>query len=124
MLCQHIRVQHVTGRKNLPDAFAQYLSTQPRQQVLVRGGSQVALKPFLYPRVGMEIHRETIVPHPADLNNDLRMVMSEAITYLAGWQQGGNPIGYAIRAAYLWQNGERYTYDSRVAPPLCWILGL
>ena len=60
--------------------------------------------------------------HPADLNEDFQLVLSEAIAYLTGWQQGSNPIGYAIRAAYLWQNGERYIYDGGIAPPLCWVL--
>ncbi len=62
------------------------------------------------------------IAHPGDLNADWRMVMSEAIAYLAGWQQGDNPIGYAIRAAYLWQNGERYVYDPAQDPPVCWAL--
>lgn len=62
------------------------------------------------------------VPHPADLSVNFRMVMSEAIAYLAGWQQGSNPMAYAIRAAYIWQNGEQYTYDAEQAPPLCWVL--
>ncbi len=62
------------------------------------------------------------LPHPGDLNTDWRITISEAIAYLAGWQQGGNPIGYAIRAAYLWQNGEQYIYDPNSTPPLCWIL--
>ena len=62
------------------------------------------------------------VPHPADKNEDFRIGLSEAIAYLAGWQQGANPIGYAIRAAYLWQNGETYAYDDTQAPPLCWVL--
>ncbi len=60
--------------------------------------------------------------HPGDLNGDWRMVLSEAIAYLAGWQQGSNPIGYAIRAAYLWQNGENYIYIPEEDPPLCWEL--
>jgi len=60
--------------------------------------------------------------HPGDINLDWRMVMSEAIAYLAGWQQGGNPMAYAIRAAYLWQNGEGYAYDPAELPPLCWVL--
>ncbi|HOC69366.1 MAG TPA: choice-of-anchor Q domain-containing protein [Candidatus Hydrogenedentes bacterium] len=59
--------------------------------------------------------------HPADLNADWRMVISEAIAYLAGWQQGTNPLSYAIRAAYLWQNGENYRYDAGQEPPLCWV---
>ncbi|HOC67285.1 MAG TPA: S8 family serine peptidase [Candidatus Hydrogenedentes bacterium] len=62
------------------------------------------------------------VPHPADLNEDFLIVMSEAIAYLAGWQQGTNPIGYAIRAAYLWQNGEWYLYNGSLTPPTCWEL--
>ena len=58
--------------------------------------------------------------HPADLNADWRMVISEAIAYLAGWQQGSNPLSYAMRAAYLWQNGESYQYLPGEEPPLCW----
>jgi len=50
------------------------------------------------------------------------MVLSEAVTYLSGWQQGAYPIAYAIRAAYLWQNGETYLYDAAQEPPLCWVL--
>ncbi len=72
------------------------------------------------PATGDCIH--TTLPHPADINEDFRMVLSEAIAYLAGWQQGGNPMAYAIRAAYLWQNGERYTYNSSLEPPMCWTL--
>ncbi len=65
---------------------------------------------------------EPPVLHPADLNGDWRIVLGEAIAYLAGWQQGTNPIGHAIRAAYLWQNGEGYVYDAGQAPPMCWVL--
>ena len=60
--------------------------------------------------------------HPADTDMNWRLVMSEAIAYLAGWQQGSNPLSYAIRAAYLWQNGEAYHYISGEAPPMCWVL--
>ncbi len=63
-----------------------------------------------------------MTPHPADLNADFQLVLSEAIAYLTGWQQGTNPIGYAIRAAYLWQNGEHYVYDGGEEAPLCWVL--
>ncbi len=62
------------------------------------------------------------VPHPGDINGDFRMVLSEAIAYLAGWQHGNNPMAYAIRAAYLWQNGETYVYDGDSVPPMCWAL--
>ena len=47
--------------------------------------------------------------------------MNEAIAYLVGWQRGSNPMGHAIRAAYIWQNGEYYTYAPG-EPPLCWVL--
>ncbi len=62
------------------------------------------------------------LPHPADRNKDFRMAMGEAIGYLTGWQQGGNPMAYAVRAAYLWQNGERYLHDDGTVPPTCWVL--
>jgi len=65
---------------------------------------------------------EEAILHPADLNDDWRIVLSEAIAYLSGWQQGSNPLGYAIRAAYLWQNGELYAYDPANAAPMCWVL--
>jgi len=69
-----------------------------------------------------EIEGEPVeIVHPADSNADWRMVISEAIAYLAGWQQGSNPLSYAIRAAYLWQNVEHYYYDGTETPPLCWI---
>ncbi len=67
---------------------------------------------------------EPPVPHPADLNTDFHMVLGEAIAYLSGWQQGDNPIAYAIRAAYLWQNGEQYIFDGAAVPPMCWVLAL
>ncbi len=62
------------------------------------------------------------VEHPADANGDGRMTMGEAIGYLACWQQGSCSMSYAIRAAYLWQNGEYYSYDAALDPPMCWEL--
>ena len=47
--------------------------------------------------------------------------MSEAISYLAGWQNGLNEMSYAIRAAYLWQNGENYFRQDAVSEPMCWL---
>ncbi len=58
--------------------------------------------------------------HPADGNEDWYLSMSEAIAYLAGWQQGANPMTYAIRAAYVWRKGESYSYNPEETPPLCW----
>ncbi len=65
---------------------------------------------------------EIDIPHPADLNVDWSIVMGEAIAYLSGWQGGVNPMTNAIRAAYIWQNGQHYVYDATAAPPMCWIL--
>lgn len=68
--------------------------------------------------------REITLPlfHAGDVDRNFRIGLSEAITYLAGWQQGSNPLDCAIRAAYLWQNGEAYVYDDRETPPACWIV--
>lgn len=57
---------------------------------------------------------------PADKNMDWRITISEAIGYLNGWQQGANPIALAIRAAYIWQNGEYYNLDCTLTTPLSW----
>jgi len=71
---------------------------------------------------GME-GESTLFYHSADGNEDWELVLSEAIAYIAGWQQGDNPMSYAIRAAYLWQNGEQYHYEASEDSPLCWVLG-
>ena len=61
-------------------------------------------------------------PHPADTNADWRLIMDEVIPYIGGWQQGTNPMAYAIRGASLWQNGEYYAFNSDLSCPLCWVL--
>ncbi len=58
--------------------------------------------------------------HPADMDSDWRISMDDAITYISGWQHGIYPMNYAMRAAYLWQKGEYYSYNPESAPPLCW----
>ena len=68
-----------------------------------------------------EAKAEEVSVHPADINEDWQLVMSEAIAYLAGWQGGSNPMAYAIRAAYLWQNGEGYHYEAGESVPMCWV---
>ncbi len=60
---------------------------------------------------------------PADVNNNWNMVMSEAITHLACWQNGNCQMSYAIRAATLWQNGPAYHRIDGTAEPLCWVPG-
>ncbi len=62
--------------------------------------------------------------HPADLDQNWRLSMAEAIAYLAGWQRGENLMAIAIRAAYLWQHGETYTYKPDQDEPLCWQPGV
>ncbi len=59
--------------------------------------------------------------HPADLNNDWRIEMSEAIGFAARWQQGLEEMSYAIKALSLWQNGECYHRESGAAEPGCWV---
>ncbi len=80
------------------------------------------LLPEYYTNTVVHTISSQALAHPADLNADFNLVLSEAIAYLTGWQQGSNPIAYAIRAAYLWQNGETYIYNSEAAAPLCWEL--
>ncbi len=63
-----------------------------------------------------------VPPQAADANEDFRLVMSEVLAYLAGWQQGTNSMADAIRAVYLWQRGEYYKYLPTAMPPLCWDL--
>ncbi len=58
-------------------------------------------------------------PHPADSNEDYRLVMSEAVAGIADWQYGESLMSFAIRAAYLWQRGEYYIYTGG-GQPLCW----
>lgn len=90
---------------------------------LMLGGQEFFIDdvcPFCKPDEG-EGEGEPLTYHPSDPNGDSRIVMGEAIAYLAGWQQGSNPMGYAIRAAYIWQNGEHYYYDDTLEPPMCWI---
>lgn len=77
---------------------------------------------------GARVHAFTVgkllkdMAHPADLDGDFSIILGEAIAYLTGWQQGTNPMNYAIRAAFLWQKGEQYTYNPEEEPPLCWEL--
>lgn len=37
-------------------------------------------------------------PHPADTNEDWRIIMDEAVPYISGWQQGTNLIGDALHS--------------------------
>ena len=48
------------------------------------------------------------------------MVMTEALIYISGWQQGNNTMAYVLRAAFLWQSGKHYTTNAELPCPLCW----
>ena len=86
--------------------------------------SESSIPPYGHPALltGAPCGAVFSVPHPADSNTDYSIKMNEAIHYLTGWQQGGNPLGQDIRGAYLWQNGEQYRYDPENKVPLCWVL--
>lgn len=71
-----------------------------------------------------------IVYHPADANQDGRIVIGEVTAYGAAWKRGDTwptepnpiPIGYLTRAGALWKGGEAYEKDANVAqPPLWWV---
>jgi hypothetical protein len=71
-----------------------------------------------------------IVYHPADSNQDGRIVIGEVTAYGAAWKRGDTwptepnpiPIGYLTRAGALWKGGEAYEKDANVVqPPLWWV---
>ena len=71
-----------------------------------------------------------IVYHPADSNQDGRIVIGEVTAYGAAWKRGDTwptepnpiPISYLTRAGALWKGGEAYEKDANVAqPPLWWV---
>ncbi|XOV69976.1 MAG: immunoglobulin domain-containing protein [Verrucomicrobiota bacterium] len=71
-----------------------------------------------------------IVYHPADSNQDGRIVIGEVTAYGAAWKRGDTwptepnpiPIGYLTRAGALWKGGEAYEKDANVAqPPMWWV---
>ena len=68
--------------------------------------------------------------HPADSNQDGRIVIGEVTAYGSAWKRGDTwptepnpiPIGYLTRAGALWKGGEAYVKDASVAqPPLWWV---
>ena len=68
--------------------------------------------------------------HPADLNTDFRMELSEVRAYEAAWKHGQPwskapnpvPVAYLTRAGYLYQQGGTYHYAGGSAPG-CWQKG-
>ena len=60
--------------------------------------------------------------HPADINQNWQIAMSEAIGYAANWQSPGSdiPMSYAIRALFVWQ--QSICYEDQGGPePGCWV---
>lgn len=63
-------------------------------------------------------------PHPADVNNDWRMVINEVTGYATAWRTGQTwpeppnpiPIAYVTNAAYLYLSGELYHYVLGASP--------
>ncbi len=84
--------------------------------------AMVLLSPVTIQAEVCEKGNPKFVAHPADVNGDRRITMGEANAYLKCWQQDSCLMSYAIRAAYLQRNGERYAYNGSLEPPLCWIL--
>ncbi len=62
--------------------------------------------------------------HPADVNSDFVINLTELTTYAAAWKNGSAgtaPASYVTRAGYLWKHGEKYHYDASQPAPLCWV---
>jgi hypothetical protein len=67
--------------------------------------------------------------HPADLQPDYRVSISEVTAYGSSWRNGARwaagpstiTMDYLTRAGALWRNGEKYTLDNTAKPPLCWV---
>ncbi len=69
--------------------------------------------------------------HPADINLDWRISISEITAYGGAWKRGDswplppNPIdiNYVTNAGTLWRAGEVYHFDGSKSAPLSWVSG-
>jgi len=60
--------------------------------------------------------------HPADTNQDWIITVGEVAAYASKWRQGGEPLGYVTRAAYLWRSGGNYRHDPQIgSKPASWV---
>jgi len=67
-------------------------------------------------------------PHPADIDEDCRIVIGEVTAYASCWKTGCTwpvepnpiPIGYVTNCGYLWKVGECYDYNDLEVEPQCW----
>lgn len=73
---------------------------------------------------------DSSVNHPADLNGDQQLSITEVTAYGAAWMRGAPwtlppnpiPVDYVTRAGFLWRDGEAYRMDpSAGSAPLWWI---
>lgn len=68
--------------------------------------------------------------HPADTNEDFRIVIGEITAYGAAWKNGSTwevepnpiPINYVTLAGKIWKEGEAYSKNAEITqPPLWWV---
>jgi hypothetical protein len=89
-------------------------------------GGAASIDGVSYPIGGDQTIEQGTTRHPADTNNDFRMVINEVTSYAAAWKLNTNevnpiPLSYVTRAGYLWKHGETYVFNSNFSPPLCWV---
>jgi hypothetical protein len=91
-------------------------------------------------RIGGDRVLTTGKRHPADRAPADNSIKADELTaYAAAWKTGRSwppatatdpssptdanliPMNYVTRAALLWREGEHYSFDGSMAPPLCWI---
>ncbi len=84
----------------------------------------------LYPICGDETLEPMQQYHPADVNENFTIVLSEVTAYAAAWKSGDTwpvppnpiPLNYVTRAAMIWRRGEHYVFDPSQGPaPACWV---
>ena len=84
----------------------------------------------LYPICGDETLEPMRQFHPADMNQDFTINLSEVTAYAAAWKAGDTwpvgpnpiPLNYVTRAALIWRRGEHYIFDPSQGPaPACWV---
>ncbi len=82
-----------------------------------------------YATGGDRVIEQGATTHPADKDNNFKIVVNELTAYAAAWKEGGTndatgmrgiPLSYVTRAGYLWKHGEAYRFDGSKPAPLCW----
>lgn len=70
--------------------------------------------------------------HPADVNGDYQLSISEITNYSSCWKTGCTwpnrenpvPIAYVTNGGSLWRTGETYHFVESATCPSCWVTGL